>query len=217
MPVTLIFISVVLLIATAFVLGQKRGKGPRSLAETKTSRAVGGPTEAEPAKRINWLVGVGGEVKGRAFLVGHRTVTIGRAPTNFIQVVDEEASRTHTQVQPRDGYLQIIDMNSRNGTHVDGSPVAQGRLEDGGELRIGDARFVYRRQGAFGADAGLEGKAADSKKFTSTVVASGQDLVAVVQKAMRESEGDFESAANQLGVKPDVLRHLVVQKDIRYS
>ena len=215
--VLVLIVAVVVLLAVAFVMGQKSGGGTRPPAVTKTASAIDSGPKPAIAEKVNWLVGTAGEVEGRAFLIGHRTITIGRAPTNFIQVVDEEASRTHTQIQPRDGWLQVVDMNSRNGTLINGTPVTQGRLNVGDELRVGDAKFVFQLRGSFESDAAMGRKEADAKKFTSTVAASGQNLSLMIEAALKETGGDFEAAGKQLGVDPNVLRHIVAQKGINYG
>lgn len=214
--IIILAVAAAVLVGMAFVMGKQSGPNARAHARTlpKGADAVSNAATA-PRKsdiKVNWLIGIGGCVDGQAFLVGHRMVTIGRNPTNFIQVTDEEASRTHTQITPRDGFLQVVDMNSRNGTLIDGKPVTQGRLMPGQALRVGDAIFRFHLTGDFERDASLERKEADAMKFASTIKADGQNLLSMLQATLEEAGGDFEVAAKELGIDANVLRHLTAQK-----
>jgi pSer/pThr/pTyr-binding forkhead associated (FHA) protein len=94
----------------------------------------------------------------RAFLVGSGSsgdkrwplasdvVTIGRGPENDIIVDDREVSRRHAQLRHDAGRFLLVDLGSKNGTRVNGVPVASTFvLSDGDELRIGTrARFLFR-------------------------------------------------------------------------
>lgn len=220
-PIVVVLVAVgVLLVGVAIGMNRKQSaSGGRALQPTREAASAASgqePAAVASKERVNWLVGVGGEVEGRAFLIGHRTVTIGRAPTNFIQVVDDEASRTHTQLTPREGALQVVDMNSRNGTYINGTPTTQGRMHEGDELRIGAARFVFQIRGSFDSDASVQRKEADARKFVSTVAAEGSNLQVLIENTLRKHKGDFEEAGKELGIDPNVLRHIVAQRDIRW-
>ena len=194
----------------------QKGKKDTTVASSGSSKAVASESgeDAAPSEKANWLVGKAGDAAGKVFLVGYRTVTIGRAPTNFIQVDDTEASRTHCQITPRDGYLQIVDMNSHNGTFIDGTPTTQGKLMPGGELKVGDAVFVYELRGSYQHDAAMDRKQADSAKFGSTVAASGQQLDVLITQALKKHDGDFEAAGKEVGVEADLLRHIAVERHL---
>ena len=91
-----------------------------------------------PAPRRNVLVGIDGDVNGKTFHIGMRTVTMGRSSSNFVQTLDEKASRTHCQFKPSLEGLFVRDMNSRNGMRVNGTPItAEELLEDGDRPQTG--------------------------------------------------------------------------------
>lgn len=159
--------------------------------------------------KVNWLVGVAGEVEGRAFLVGHRTITIGREPMNQIQVSDQEASRKHCQIAPRDGWLQVVDMKSRNGVKINGTPTMSGKLEPGDVLQVGKSRWIYHPKGTFGDDMVTSKKETDKAKFEPTDAASGSSLKYMLKLALDNNNGDVGAAAKELGVDPDQLRKML--------
>lgn len=73
-------------------------------------------------------------------------VTIGRDPSNDITVAsDLKASRLHAVLEQLSAGWCVRDLNSRNGTFLNGERVGRDRpLRPGDEIRVGDTRFVYR-------------------------------------------------------------------------
>jgi transcriptional regulator with GAF, ATPase, and Fis domain len=88
-------------------------------------------------------------------LVPGERVTLGRAPTNRIVVHDERASRFHAEVFPADSGWMIRDLDSRNGTVIDGQLLVGDRqLAAGDSFQIGQAEVVYCEPGAAGDTTG---------------------------------------------------------------
>src|SRR4051794_37666983 len=56
-------------------------------------------------------------------LVDGESITVGRAPTNAIVVKDERCSRNHAEVFQSQGQWTLRDLDSRNGTLVDGQRI----------------------------------------------------------------------------------------------
>ena len=64
--------------------------------------------------------------------------TLGRSDQNVIEVLDAKLSRFHCEVERRGGLWLIRDCNSRNGTSVNGEPLATARpLRDHDKITIG--------------------------------------------------------------------------------
>src|SRR5215208_6683252 len=61
--------------------------------------------------------------KGRIFRELPIPVTIGREEGNLLRLNDERVSRFHAKVQQEDGDIILTDLESTNGTRVNGSPV----------------------------------------------------------------------------------------------
>jgi len=77
-------------------------------------------------------------------LVPGERVTLGRAPSNRIVVHDERASRFHAEVFSDAGGWIVRDLDSRNGTLVDGVRLTGDRLLAAGDvLQIGMAEVAY--------------------------------------------------------------------------
>ncbi len=87
-----------------------------------------------------WLTGEGGEPRSVA-LGGGRTV-VGRNPEAAIQIDDEAVSWDHLEIENRGGVLMATDLDSRNGTALNGEPLDRPRrLRDGDTLIVGGHRL----------------------------------------------------------------------------
>jgi len=70
--------------------------------------------------------------------------TLGRDPTNAVAVVDPSVSRKHCLLrQGEDGRFQVKDLDSRNGTLVNGLAVKEQWLHHGDEIATGDSVFLF--------------------------------------------------------------------------
>lgn len=77
-------------------------------------------------------------------LAGGRVV-LGRAPANDLVLADRRVSAAHAVLEQVGPHWCVRDLDSRNGTFVDGERVLTERvLEDGHEIRLGDTRLVFR-------------------------------------------------------------------------
>jgi serine phosphatase RsbU (regulator of sigma subunit) len=70
--------------------------------------------------RIHCLETVEGIDLGRIFVLNANGSTVGRSPPAEIVLNDSEVSRAHCRLAATDGTLFITDLNSTNGTFVDG-------------------------------------------------------------------------------------------------
>jgi Nif-specific regulatory protein len=77
-------------------------------------------------------------------LVDGESVTIGRAPTNAIVVKDERCSRNHAEVFQSQNQWTLRDLDSRNGTLIDGRRIQNDyQLQPGDILRIGNSHLAF--------------------------------------------------------------------------
>lgn len=74
---------------------------------------------------------------------GQSEVTVGRAPDNDLVVNHESISGHHAKLQLEgDGY-SVFDLDSTNGTKVDGVPTTSGPLSNGTQVTFGKVEAVY--------------------------------------------------------------------------
>jgi signal transduction histidine kinase/CheY-like chemotaxis protein len=81
-----------------------------------------------------------GPDKGNSYTVTGNTAYIGRLPDNDIQIRDKTISRKHLRIQRRDSSLIVRDLNSKNGSFINGKLLAPGvdvEIEEGVPITIG--------------------------------------------------------------------------------
>ena len=75
----------------------------------------------------------------REFLPAQTVITLGRAATNDIVLIDNKASRTHARLEFTGGGWTLVDLNSTNGVVVNGERVERVRLQEGVQALLGDS------------------------------------------------------------------------------
>ena len=89
-----------------------------------------------PPSNPTLLLIVGGQTKA-TFALGDNVTSVGRAPENKIVLDDASVSRQHAEIEVRPDGVQIRDLGSRNGIHVNGVPRQSATLQPGDRVRIG--------------------------------------------------------------------------------
>jgi hypothetical protein len=203
MTAVLIFVVVIGIAIAAFYVLRKRQDIDAPMHRTTAPAPAAASAEGQV-----WLVGAGGEVDGKRYRLGEKILTIGRAPTNAIQVVDEHVSRKHCQLRPAKGGVQVTDMKSETGTFLNGVRVEVALMGKGDELRVGEAKFKLTFDAASGQDSAL-GKKLATAEATKSTVNSGTNVTTEVKAALEAAGGDVDKAAAALGIKAEALRGLM--------
>jgi predicted component of type VI protein secretion system len=81
--------------------------------------------------------------RGRVFEDLDTPVTIGREDDNLVQLNDERVSRFHAKLQSDGEQIILTDLDSTNGTRVNGHPVHMRVLQDGDQLTIGRCVLLF--------------------------------------------------------------------------
>ncbi|GAB3539196.1 hypothetical protein GCM10027343_06260 [Noviherbaspirillum agri] len=79
------------------------------------------------------------------FLVEEGTISIGRAPYNKLVIEDPAISGEHAAITFVQGEMILEDMDSTNGTQVNGQPVKKHFLQDGDLVALGRYTVRYVR------------------------------------------------------------------------
>ncbi|QDU63714.1 FHA domain-containing protein FhaA [Planctomycetes bacterium Pan216] len=86
---------------------------------------------------------VDGVDKGRSYLNLPTPVTIGREEGNAIRLNDERISRYHVKVQEDDGRVVLTDLDSTNGTCVNGEVIQLRLLRAGDRVSVGRSVLMF--------------------------------------------------------------------------
>jgi Nif-specific regulatory protein len=90
------------------------------------------------------LIVISGSLKGTTFPLAEDETSIGRDLSNSVSLNDPSVSRRHCLIKngSTNGF-RVIDLESYNGTFVNGVPVAEQSLSHGDQLALGDIRFIF--------------------------------------------------------------------------
>jgi len=86
-----------------------------------------------------------GGFEGMSYDLVHDETLIGRNPTTDITLLDEGISREHSIIlfDRQLGTFTIEDLQSTNGTKVNGKRIRSAGLAHGDEIQIGHTRFYF--------------------------------------------------------------------------
>jgi hypothetical protein len=81
--------------------------------------------------------------KGRVFRNLPTPVTVGREEGNLLRLNDERVSRFHAKIQYDNGDIILTDLESTNGTRVNGNVVQIRRLRHGDRICVGRSLILF--------------------------------------------------------------------------
>lgn len=100
--------------------------------------------EEEPTALLGWLVVVDGEQKWRDFKITKKKTTIGRSHECDLVLEQNQVSGKHASLRLLDDGLYLTDLDSSNGTFVNGEEVVNQRLLDNELIRIGEVTLKFK-------------------------------------------------------------------------
>jgi FHA domain-containing protein len=99
------------------------------------------PEEVALAQEIVTLT-----VDGNRHEVDKRRVVIGRSKECDIQLSDANASRRHAELRQEGSAYWLVDLDSTNGSAVNGHRTARAKLESGDTITIGSTDLKFERR-----------------------------------------------------------------------
>lgn len=77
--------------------------------------------------------------------LGAQVTLLGRGTDCDLRLVDNGVSRHHAQIQMEEEEFVLVDLDSTNGSLVNGQRVQRARLSDGTQIRLGQTTLTFRR------------------------------------------------------------------------
>lgn len=127
-------------------------------------------------------------------LLSHRLMRVGRDPGSDIILRDGRVSRHHAEVLFERGFFVLRDLDSANGSFVNGRKIKNAPLTEGAEIVLGDSRGRFSEeleasQPSTAITSAPESSAADEERHTRP-------------HALPTAEGSSKSSAD--GNRPDI-------------
>lgn len=112
------------------------------------------PAAAAPVSRSDWsIMALSGPLKGKSIAI-HGSMVFGRSSNCDIVISDAHMSRRHAEINLKGGVLRIVDLQSSNGTAVNGQNVGEQVLKPGDKISFDHLTFLVA--GPVGAATVLE-------------------------------------------------------------
>ena len=115
---------------------------------------VAAPIEVTPSNEEDYIWNsipvldvVDGDFTGESYTIDKERITMGRGPNNDIQLAtDTSVSRHHAQIVLEGNKYFLIDLDSSNGSSVNGIRVTRAALRPNDEITIGVSKMIIRAQ-----------------------------------------------------------------------
>lgn len=85
---------------------------------------------------------------GRTFDLAAERTTVGRVEDNAFQIAEPSVSSRHCEILLRGADIVIKDLNSTNGTFINGEKISEAVLKPGQTLRLGNVELKLDAPGA---------------------------------------------------------------------
>lgn len=79
----------------------------------------------------------------RRVALGREPITIGRTDANSLSVEDMSISRHHARIDEEAGRYFLIDLDSANGTFVNGQPITRARIYHSDRIGVGKHQLLF--------------------------------------------------------------------------
>jgi len=89
------------------------------------------------------LVAINGTLKGATFPLSTEETTIGRESASAVWLNHASVSRRHCLIRRENGHFKLFDLDSYNGTFINGIPVKEQALAHADQLRIGKIELLF--------------------------------------------------------------------------
>jgi transcriptional regulator with PAS, ATPase and Fis domain len=153
------------------------------------------PTPQAPAAA--WLVSGAGTPEERRIEIGALAVSIGSDVAANVSVADPHVSRRHAEIVRTTGGVILRDLQSRNGTYVDGIAVKEVILQGTATIRVGGTTLRFETEAK---------RPATGPKHMGDAVGSSSEMQAVFEMLERLAPSDLTiTLLGETGVGKDVL------------
>ena len=89
------------------------------------------------------LLAISGSLAGTVRELTDSQISIGRDETNQLCLIDPTVSRKHCTIQQIGEQFELVDLDSKSGTFVNGMPVRRKLLDHGDTIRMGGDELVF--------------------------------------------------------------------------
>lgn len=117
-------------------------KIPEQTEEQTIISPIQNVAAAEAQAALPALLVISGPTIGRSFAIEKPDYLIGRVESCDLVIDDELVSRHHCKILTMEGNARVQDLNSTNGTFVNGRRVSECELKEGDQIQVGSTTIL---------------------------------------------------------------------------
>ena len=159
------------------------------------------------------LMAVGGPLKGTVIPLDHGPVVAGRSASCGFVLDDPSVSRQHCVISEAGEDWQVEDLDTRNGTFVNGARVKTSVLHHCDQVRIGNSLFVFLVEPVSVSPPGVPG-AIDSLEQTKSIVLRPEDTI-YLTASLAPTAADTARFAKELQTLLSLSSEIHAMDDLR--
>ncbi|MEC7567183.1 MAG: ATP-binding protein [Planctomycetota bacterium] len=126
---------------------------------------------------------------------------LGRDSDNHLKLHDSEVSRFHAEFRIREDEVTLVDLESSNGTYLNGQRIASARVANGDRIQIGKTHIIFHGGVvAVNSDLSAEIQFADQTDVESQIIQSVVSDVPISDAQPADTASDVQSAHSYLQV-----------------
>lgn len=133
---------------------------------------------------------------------------IGRAPECALIITDSAVSKVHAEVRFQDGRWYLVDLNSRNGTYLDGAQIQQATLPPSSRVELGRGGAVLWI--AVGQSVAVPIRGSDQ----TSVSEAPESVTQLVQRL--EQQNETADVGSQTRLYSQALQRITQRRSRRY-
>lgn len=172
---------------------EKDGQGAEIMENEETVLAV--PDQIKKVNKSHRLIVLSGDSIDKTYLLNRPKMMIGRDPSSHICICEKTVSLFHAMICIEANECILKDLNSKNGTIVNGSRIKDSiKLKDGDKIEIGCTIFTFILGGL--GHSYRARKLLWKKRYTLAVFAMISIIVAVFISLNQIKAGDSRSGSS---------------------
>lgn len=122
----------------------------------------------------------------KKFNIEKDIVKIGKHPDNDIKIDDPKVSRFHAEIRKKNDEYMLIDLNSTNGTFLNGNKIKEAKLFNAYKIRIGNKILLF-------FDSMISSTILDKTDITTVILKEVTNLNSIINKIESGKESISQS------------------------
>lgn len=114
---------------------------PRPSPAARKTEILERPAEIDG---LGWLVGAAGDSRGKTHRLDREKVTVGADRGCEVTIDETHVSDRHASIRFQDGAFHVTDLDSTNGTFLNGERIHREGVADGDRLRFGGSEWIFK-------------------------------------------------------------------------